>query len=390
MTALRPSPHGTIPLAELLLEGAPDALVGVDSGGLIRVVNRQTELLFGYDRHELTGRPIELLVPVSRPGNDRTHWRAYLENPGARTMGTDLELMGRRRDGTEFPVQINLACIDTSDGPLITAAVRDMTARDSTPPANGRPAGDITPPIMAEDGPAERIRQLERDNAELAQFAYLAAHDLQEPLRKVASFCRLLARRYEGRLDEQADLYIAYAVDGATRMQQLVNDLLMFCRMGEQHGEPVEVDCNVIVDRVRHDLGVAIEESGGEVLVTGRLPTVRGEETRLAQLFENLIGNAVKFRGADPPHVEVSAVRNGAEWRFAVADNGIGIEPQYTDRIFAIFQRLHTRAEYPGTGIGLAVCKRVVEAYGGRIWFESRPGMGTTFYWTMPLDPAEA
>src|SRR5579862_3089844 len=216
-------------------------------------------------------------------------------------MGTDLQLMGRRRDGTEFPVQINLARIDTSDGPLITAAVRDVTARDA-PPASLRPAGGIPQPIGPEDGLAERIRQLERENAELAQFAYLAAHDLQEPLRKVASFCGLLARQYEGRLDEQADLYIAYAVDGATRMQQLINDLLMFCRMGEQHGEPVEVDCNVIVDRVRHDLGVAIEESGAEVVVTGRLPTVRGEESRLAQLFENLIGNAVKFRGADPPH----------------------------------------------------------------------------------------
>jgi len=229
----------------------------------------------------------------------------------------------------------------------------------------------------------ERIRQLERENAELAQFAYLAAHELQEPLRKVASFCSLLARRYEGRLDEQADLYIAYAVDGATRLQQLVDDLLMLGRMDQLPEETVDVDCNLVLEQVRQNLAAAIEESGAKVVVAGGLPTVRGGRTRLEQLFENLISNSVKFHGAEAPRVVVSAERDGAEWRFAIADNGIGIDSQYADRIFAVFQRLHTRAEYPGTGIGLALCKKIVEAYGGRIWFDSRPGAGTTFSWTM-------
>ena len=231
---------------------------------------------------------------------------------------------------------------------------------------------------------AERSQQLEASNEELGQYAYVASHDLQEPLRKMASFCQLLARRYKGQLDEQADEFIAYIVDGARRMQEMINDLLKFSQAGRSPEVAVAVDCNEVVERARIDLAGAIEDNGASIVVTGTLPTVRGEWARLVQLFENLIGNGIKFHGKEPPRIEISAVPDGTGWRFAVADNGIGIDPQYADRIFALFQRLHSKADYPGTGIGLAVCKKIVEGYGGTLAFESQPGEGTTFYWTMP------
>jgi light-regulated signal transduction histidine kinase (bacteriophytochrome) len=239
---------------------------------------------------------------------------------------------------------------------------------------------------LAEHALRETTTGLARSNAELEQFAYVASHDLQEPLRKITGFCQLLARRYQGQLDERADEYIAFVVDGTARMQQLINDLLTYSRVGRVDENVALVDCNGIVEQVRLDLAAAIEQSGAEVTVAGQLPTVTGTPTRLAQLFANLVGNAVKFHGAAPPRVVISAERRGAEWRFAVSDNGIGIEPQYAERVFGLFQRLHTRAEYPGTGVGLAVCKKIVETEGGTIWFESEPGAGTTFYWTLPAE----
>jgi signal transduction histidine kinase len=232
----------------------------------------------------------------------------------------------------------------------------------------------------------ERSRQLETSNEELEQYAYIASHDLQEPLRKMASFCQLLARRYQGQLDEQADQYIAYVVDGARRMQELINDLLTFSRVGHSTVPTVEIDCNQVLERVRIDLAATVEEGGASIIVTGTLPTVRGDWARLVQLFENLVGNGIKFHGQEPPRIEISAAPDDTGWRFAVADNGIGIEPQYADRIFALFQRLHSRAEYPGTGIGLAICKKIVDGYGGTLCFDSRLGEGTTFYWTMPRE----
>ena len=239
---------------------------------------------------------------------------------------------------------------------------------------------------MSNNSLTERSHQLETSNEELEQYAYIASHDLQEPLRKMASFCQLLARRYQGQLDEQADQYIAYVVDGARRMQELINDLLAFSRVGRSAVPTVEIDCNQVLERVRIDLAAAVEERGANIVVNGTLPTVRGEWARLVQLFENLVGNGIKFHGQEPPRIEISAAPDGTGWRFAVADNGIGIDPQYADRIFALFQRLHSRVEYPGTGIGLAVCKKIVEGYGGTLCFDSRPGEGTTFYWTMPKE----
>ncbi len=231
-----------------------------------------------------------------------------------------------------------------------------------------------------------RSAELARSNSDLEQFAYVASHDLQEPLRKVASFCQLLQRRYSGELDERADQYIEFAVDGAKRMQVLINDLLAFSRVGRQ-GEPAEVvDLADLVDRAAENVAGALEESGGTV-ERGDLPSVLGEPVLLTTVFQNLLGNSLKFRGEDPPRVRVDAERDGDRWLLRFADNGIGIEHEYAERIFVIFQRLHGRNSYPGTGIGLSMCRKIVEHHGGTMWLEERSGPGTVFVIAIPALP---
>jgi signal transduction histidine kinase len=232
----------------------------------------------------------------------------------------------------------------------------------------------------------EQAAELARSNAELEQFAYVASHDLQEPLRKVTSFCQMLERRYAGQLDERGDQYIAFAVDGAKRMQILINDLLAFSRVGRLGREPELLDADELVAIAKANLASGIEETGAEIAVDGDLPTVHGERSLLTLVFQNLIGNGIKFHADRAPRVRISAEREDGFWRFTVADNGIGIDPEYAERIFVIFQRLHAKDAYAGTGIGLAMCRKVIEHHGGRIWLEpSANGDGATFRFTLPV-----
>lgn len=229
---------------------------------------------------------------------------------------------------------------------------------------------------------------LERSNQDLEQFAYVASHDLQEPLRMVAAYTQLLAERYGGQLDQNADKYIHYALEGALRMQTLIQDLLTFSRVGRQGESPRATDCNTMIKAVLENLQAAIQESGAQV-AHENLPTLVAEPSQLVQLFQNLVSNAIKFRGTEPPRIEVTARHQGQDWIFTVADNGIGIAAEHSQTIFVIFKRLHTRAEYPGSGMGLAICKKIVERHGGRIWVESELGKGSKFKFSLPVSARE-
>jgi PAS domain S-box-containing protein len=344
------------------VEASPHGMIMVDPAGRIVLVNREIERMFGYAREELLGQLVEVLVPTPQRGHHPTLRRTFDADPHSRPMGAGRDLHARRKDGVEFPVEIGLTPIETDQGRSVLASVID-----------------IGPRKMAEE-------ELRRSNHELEQFAYVASHDLQEPLRTVASFVQLLARRYRDRLDADGLEFIDFAVGGVTRMQRLIEDLLRFSRVGMRPATLVAVDAGAAVGAAQGNLLAAIEESGATV-ESGPLPVVLADPGQLEQLFTNLVGNALKFRGAEPPRVRVDAERDGRWWRFGVSDNGIGIEAQYFQRIFVIFQRLHARDAYPGTGVGLAICKKIVERHGGRIWVESSPGAGASFFFTLPGVP---
>lgn len=235
-----------------------------------------------------------------------------------------------------------------------------------------------------EEAMAERSRELARSNAELEQFAYVVSHDLREPLRMIRVFLQLLGKRYEGKLDADADDFISFAADGAARMQKLISDLLDYSRVGTSAMELSPVESSIALERALGNLRLALEESAATV-THDLLPTVLADESQLVRLFQNLIGNAVKFRGKEPLAVHVGVERREGEWLFSVHDNGIGIAPEHFEKIFLIFKRVYSQSEYPGTGVGLAICKKIAEQHGGRIWVESEPGRGTTFLFTIPV-----
>jgi light-regulated signal transduction histidine kinase (bacteriophytochrome) len=245
---------------------------------------------------------------------------------------------------------------------------------------------DVTFAKVAADALAAKSEDISRSNRELEQFAYVASHDLQEPLRMVASYVQLLARRYKGKLDSEADEFIAYATDGAKRMQQLINDLLGYARIGQGHVVYQPIECQEVFDQVVESLDEKIREAGA-TLTHDALPQITANETQIIQLFQNLIENAIKFKSEEPPRIHVSAQAKKKQWIFSFSDNGVGIAPEYKDRVFVIFQPLHNREAYPGTGIGLAICKKIVEQHAGQIWVETKPRKGTEIRFSWPRNP---
>jgi PAS domain S-box-containing protein len=354
---------------KLILDSAGDGIYGLDTEGKVTFINPAAIKMLGLEDGQIIGKPMGQVMQHRKA--DGTTFPA-----GCSPILATLE-DGRSRQGTEelfqrmgtMTIPVDYVSTPIFERGKLTGAVvsfRDVTERQ-----------------RAAQALADKARELARSNTELEQFAYVASHDLQEPLRMVSSYTQLLARRYKGKLGSDAEEFITYAVDGATRMQRLIQDLLAYSRVGTKGREFVPTDCEVLLDRVLRDLRVAIEESGA-VVTHDPLPIVRVDESQIGQLLQNLIGNAIKFCTQEPPLVHVSGKRNGKAWIFSIQDNGIGIDPQYAERIFVIFQRLHKREEYPGTGIGLAVCKKIVERHGGRIWVESNSDKGATFYFTIP------
>lgn len=354
-----------------LVQHSSDLITILDVDGIIRYESPSIERMLGFCPEELVGRSaFDLLHPDDLP-IIRAALARLVQAPG-----TTLTEEGRFRHKAGAWRILEVTGTNLLDNPAVLGVVlnsHDVTVR--------REAETQIRILNAEL--EQRLVDLRRSNEELQQFAYVASHDLQEPLRMVASYLQLLERRYKGRLDSDADEFIAFAVDGATRMKQLINGLLAYSRVGTQGHPFVPVDCGVVLGHTLMTLQGAIRDYGAEVS-HDPLPTVMGDETQLVQLFQNLVANALKFHGEEPPRVHVSARRRDTEWLFSVRDNGIGIERQYAERIFVIFQRLHGRSVYPGTGIGLAVCKKIVDRHGGRIWVESTSGEGATFYFTIP------
>jgi PAS domain S-box-containing protein len=482
-----------------LLEAAPDAMVVVNQDGQIVLLNIQAEKQFGYHRDELIGQQINNIIPdgfTERLIADGT--RSAAETL-AQHIGTGIELVGQRKSGSGFPIEIMLSPLESSKGILVTAAIRDISARkvaekqllemtrelsvklrlldsvvegttdlvyirdlgnrfslangacarlfgrevhevvgrtmrellpndtyhavaqsdrdvvragavrtiEETAEINGvtrfflttkgpyRDADqkivgtigisrDITERKKSEERLEKTVGDLKRSNDELQQLAYVASHDLQEPLRMVASYTQLLAKRYKGRLDSNADEFIAYAVDGCNRMQGLIQDLLVYSRASTNGKVLGRISSESALLQALTNLEGAIKESGA-VVTHDALPAITTDDTQLVQIFQNLVGNAVKYHRAEAPRVHVSATRNGGdEWIFSVRDNGLGIDSQYFERIFILFQRLHVRTEFEGTGIGLAICKKMLERLGGRIWVESQLQKGSTFYFALP------
>jgi PAS domain S-box-containing protein len=345
-----------------LLEAAPDAMVVVNQPGEIVLLNVQAEKQFGYHRDELLGQKVKNIVPEGFAERLIADALRSAEDALAQQIGTGIELTGRRKNGSHFPIEIMLSPLESAEGILVTAAVRDITKRKK-----------------AEAHLLQKVEELNRSNEELEQFAYIASHDLQEPLRMVASYTQLLSKRYTGRLDSDADEFISFAMDGASRMQRLINDLLAYSRVGTKPMDLLDTSSEEALEQALINLRGAVAESGA-IVTHDRLPTVLADEMQLVHLFQNLVGNAIKYQGPGIPRVHISVSKNDeSKWVFSIRDNGLGIDSQYFEKIFGIFQRLHKREEFAGTGVGLAICKKIIERHGGSITVESQPGHGSTF-----------
>jgi PAS domain S-box-containing protein len=346
-----------------IIQSSYDAIISKDKHGIISSWNPAAEELYGYPAEQALGRHISLIFPPERRGELEDIMRHLPTLEGTQRVETER----LTKHGERIEVEVRISPIRNSRGELLGASVI---------------AHDIGERKRIEREFARWRDDLAKSNAELERFAYVASHDLQEPLRMVASFVQLLAQRYKGKLDSDADEFIAYAADGANRMKTMIADLLKYSRAGRSD-DFTAFNSEVALYHALANLQFAIQETGATV-TCGEMPDLRGIESQIAELFQNLIGNALKFHGDQPPRIQVSARRAGSAWEFSVTDNGIGIAPEYQEKIFEMFRRLHGREKYPGTGIGLTVCRKIVLHHGGQISVESQPGKGATFRFTLP------
>lgn len=348
-----------------LLQNVSDAVVATDNEFRIQSWNKAAEAMYGWQSGEVLGKPMGEIVQQIYPEESRGDVIAEFLATG-RWEGKTFH---HKKDGTRIPILAAVTAIKNEQG-IITGAV-----------AVNR---DITDQMQIEETLHQRTRTLEARNEDLAQFAYAASHDLQEPLRMITSYLQLLAQRYENELDEEAEEFIGYAIDGANRMRQLITDLLAYSRIGRNNQAFTRVSLETVLEQALYNLEITIQET--KALITHEpLPTVTAEKTQMMQLFQNLLSNALKFRKQEVPRIHISARQEKEHWIIQISDNGIGIDPQLIQKIFVIFQRLHSHQEYPGTGIGLAMCKKIVQNHGGTIWVTSEPGQGSIFSFSLPI-----
>jgi len=345
-----------------LVERANDGIIFIQDG-IIKYANPRLIEMAGCSIEDIID---STFIEFVHPDEISKVVERYMRRMAGEDVEGLYETILKRKDGTYIHAEVNAGLISFRGNPADLVFIRDITERK-----------------IAEKKLKETMKELERSNKDLENFAYVASHDLQEPLRMITSYLQLLEFRYKDKLDDDADEFIKYAVDSAIRMQELIDGLLSYSRIGTQSKSFTSIDCNTIFNRALSDLEIAIEESGA-IITNDPLPTIIGDDMQIGQLYQNLISNAIKFRGEEKPSVHVSAEQKKNDWVFSVSDNGIGIESEYVDNIFTIFKRLHGNSKYPGTGLGLAVSKKIVERHGGRIWVESEPGMGSTFYFTIP------
>jgi PAS domain S-box-containing protein len=362
-----------------LLEAAPDAMVMCRADGEIIMVNSQTEVLFGWRRDKLISKNIRALVP-DWSVRFRAGWDEESSSSKVLPVERGVELNAFRESGATFPVEISFSPLQTEEGVVITSAIRDISERRKAE----EEIRELN--VRLEERVMERTEELMRSNEELQQFAYVASHDLQEPLRTVSIYAQLLAKRYKGQLQGDADQFIGYIVENAYRMEKLIHDLLDFSRVDVRGADFfTRTSCESALDDAIQNVRSLVEESGAAI-TREQLPQVMGDPIQLTRLFQNLLVNSIKYRSDPAPQIHIAAVDNGREWVFSVKDNGIGIEPQYGEKIFGIFRCLQPRDKSSGSGMGLAICRKIVTRHEGRIWVESALGKGATFYFTLPRD----
>lgn len=365
-------------LAKVILNSVNEGILALRGDGSIQFANPAMERIWGYPVEDLLGQPFVDLLPE--------HYRETYRTDINRFLGVPLEVEGLRSNGQSFPISINIASAEFQGNNVFTVTVQDITMRkyiedelvETKDQLENRVAERTKDLLDTQQDLENRARELERTNTELQQFAYVASHDLQEPLRSITSFIQILNRRYGAEFGTEAQEYMGFVVDGAKRMQTLINELLDYSRAGKGDREFRSVDLNLIFDKVRANLHATIEETGA-VVESQNLPTLGADDRQMIQLFQNLIDNGIKFRGTEPPKVTIECQDRVTHWEFTITDNGIGIEEKYKDRIFVIFQRLHIRDNYEGNGIGLAICKKIVERHGGFISLDTEYAGGSRF-----------